>query len=106
MGLVIASLQAIGMQPADVVGYGIRNRSIAALLPAIVQSGFDPATSLALVGDLMMVRPGPGQHHLIISGGRDGFVHAHAGLCKIIHSPGPLPWPVEGHFRLRSAIQE
>ena len=35
-----------------------------------------------------LVRPGPCQHHLLIAAGADRFVHAHAGLRRVVASRG------------------
>ncbi|WP_298399275.1 peptidoglycan endopeptidase [Sphingobium sp.] len=44
-------------------------------------------------GDLALVRPGPLQLHLMIATGT-GFVHAHAGLGRVVEMPGVSPWPL------------
>ena len=49
-------------------------------------------------GDLALVRPGPLQLHLMIGTGA-GFVHAHAGLGRVVETPGLSPWPVLGWWR-------
>lgn len=50
-------------------------------------------------GDLALVRAGPMQLHLMIHV-PGGFVHAHAGLRRVVEMPGPSPWPVIGCWRL------
>ena len=50
-------------------------------------------------GDLALVRAGPMQLHLMIHV-PGGFVHAHAGLRRVVAMPGPSPWPVIGCWRL------
>ena len=47
---------------------------------------------------LALVRPGPLQLHLMIGTGA-GFVHAHAGLGRVVETPGLSPWPVLGWWR-------
>lgn len=50
-------------------------------------------------GDVLLVRPGPAQVHLLVCA-RDGrFVHAHAGLRRVVAMPGPHGWPVLRHWR-------
>ena len=96
VGLVAAALGATAP-----TGYRLRNRDIAAAL------AFAPAAGLAKVsgpiepGDVLLVRGGPAQHHLLIAGPRGGFIHAHAGLRRVVATPGPLPWPLERHWRLK-----
>ena len=49
-------------------------------------------------GHVALVRAGPMQLHLMIGTGT-GFVHAHAGLRRVVETPGPSPWPVLGWWR-------
>ncbi|WP_420146066.1 peptidoglycan endopeptidase [Sphingobium sp.] len=46
-------------------------------------------------GDVALVRAGPLQLHLMIATGA-GFIHAHAGLRRVVEMPGGSPWPVIG----------
>jgi len=50
-------------------------------------------------GDVIVCRPGPDQIHLAVAT-EDGFVHADAGLRRIVERPGPVPWPLLGVWRL------
>ncbi len=50
-------------------------------------------------GDIIMARPGPQQQHLMIRT-EQGYVHAHAGLRRVVLTPGPSPWPVIAGWRL------
>lgn len=49
-------------------------------------------------GDVALVRPGPLQLHLMILV-PGGFVHGHAGLRRVVETPGVSPWAVVGHWR-------
>lgn len=96
VGVVLAALGTT----TDLRGYGLRNRSIAPFLELAAASGFAPHDGPTERGDLVLVRPGPGQHHLLIATASDRFVHAHAGLRRVVLQPGPLPWPIERAWRL------
>lgn len=49
-------------------------------------------------GDILVLRTAPRQVHLgIFTTG--GLVHAHAGLRRVVLTPLPLPWPIDGHWR-------
>ena len=96
VGVVLAALGTT----VEVRGYGLRNRSIAPFLELAAAGGFAPHDGPTERGDLLLVRPGPGQHHLLIAAASDRFVHAHAGLRRVVLQPGPLPWPVERAWRL------
>ena len=49
-------------------------------------------------GDVLVFRPGPEQVHLGISTG-ECFVHADAGLGRVVERPFPAPWPVLARWR-------
>lgn len=61
-------------------------------------AGLKPADD-ARPGDIALVRPGPLQLHLMIVV-PGGHVHAHAGLGRVVETPGASPWPVIGHWRI------
>ena len=50
-------------------------------------------------GDVLLMAAGPGQLHLGIWT-RDGFVHADAGLRRVVERPGMPPWPLIGVWRM------
>ena len=52
-------------------------------------------------GDLLLLAPGPYQHHLAILTDR-GFVHADAGLRRVVETPGWPAWPLVGAWRMAS----
>jgi murein DD-endopeptidase / murein LD-carboxypeptidase len=60
-----------------------------------------PATQLR-PGDLMLMRVSSEQLHLGVRTAA-GFVHAHAGLRRVVETPGMPDWPVLGTYRRRSA---
>lgn len=50
-------------------------------------------------GDVLLVRSGPEQLHVVVLA-PGGHVHAHAGLRRVVETPGTLPWPVLSAWRL------
>ena len=80
--------------------YLLRNTSIARQLESVAGSGLVEAGGPARRGDLVLVRPGPAQHHLMISVGEDRFVHAHAGLRRVVVQTGLHDIPILYHWRL------
>jgi cell wall-associated NlpC family hydrolase len=98
VGLVAA---AIGCDAP--LAYRLRNRDISDALAFAPAAGLDGADGAIKPGDLLLVRSGPAQHHLLIADMRGGFIHAHAGLRRVVAMPGPLPWPIERHWRLRNS---
>jgi hypothetical protein len=43
---------------------------------------------------------------LLLTAPPHGFVHAHAGLRRVVTTPAPLPWPIECHWRLADCPEE
>lgn len=50
-------------------------------------------------GDVIVCKAGPAQLHVAVATS-GGFVHADAGLGRVVERPLPLPWPVLGVWRL------
>ena len=50
------------------------------------------------IGDVLVMRAGPEQLHLGIAT-EIGFVHAHAGLGRVVETPGSPEWPVLSVWR-------
>jgi len=84
VGLVFASLAAIGRRPVAPRGYGLRNLSIDQWLDLAERSGLERAPGPVGADEVLLVALGYGQHHLMITTGRDEVVHAHAGLRRVV----------------------
>ena len=105
VGLVAAALERCGHAVVAPEGYALRALSVAPLLGFAAQNGFVALDlrALAKPGDLLLLRPSPIQAHLAIVLEGDRFVHAHAGLGKVViaSSIGPGAWPGETIARWR-----
>lgn len=55
----------------------------------------------AVTGDVLLIAAAADQPHLAILTDR-GFVHAHAGLRRVVETPGTSPWPPLCAFRRRA----
>ena len=51
-------------------------------------------------GDIMLLAAGNEQLHLAVRTNR-GFVHAHAGVGRVVETPGLPEWPLLGVYRKR-----
>ena len=89
VGLVAAALARSGRSVSVPAGYGLRNADIADFLPFATLAGLKPCDSDPIRGDVLLLRPGPAQHHLAIATAPDMIVHAHAGLRRIVSQPLP-----------------
>lgn len=103
IGVLAAALVRIGRPAPFPTGYTIRTRAAPELAGVAEASGFAPCKGPVRPGDVIMVRMGPVQFHLLVAARAGQFIHAHAGLNRVIAIPGPLDWPVTGHWRLATA---
>lgn len=99
VGLVASALATSGHEAVAPVGYRLRALSVAPLLDFAARNGFVVANEPARPGDLLLVHPCPLQAHLVILTA-SGFVHAHAGLGRVVHEPPPCPWPAAARWCL------
>ena len=100
VGLVHASLAAIGRTPVTPRGYGLRNVSIDHWLDFAARSGLVPADGPPGPDEVLLVTLGYGQHHLMITTGADEVVHAHAGLARVIRHQRDPAAPLRARWRV------
>ncbi len=102
LGLLAAALASLGRSCPLPNGYHLRNRDATALLPEPTALGFELGRGPGEPGDVLLLQPGPAQFHLAIALEAGRFVHAHAGIGRVVISAGTLPWPVFERWRLCS----
>lgn len=95
------ALCAFAVEPAQVRSdYRLRGE-YRAEVEAFLRDAFRKvAPSRRLPGDLLLLRAGRDQLHLAILTA-DGFIHADAGIGRVVETPGRAPWPVLATFRPR-----
>jgi cell wall-associated NlpC family hydrolase len=93
VGLAALALRAGGYAGAVPTGYRLRGEVPAALLDAAM-----PRCGGERPGDLLLFRSGPGQGHLGVRTAR-GFVHADAGIGRVVERAGAAPWPLVAAWR-------
>lgn len=98
VGLAAAATEAaVERLPAD---YDWRGQNLALIEHALCDFGCVPVPGTATEpGDIVVCAVGPAHFHLLVATG-DGFVHADAGLRRVVERPAPLPWPTVGSWRL------
>lgn len=95
IGLVLVSLKRIGFCAENPVGYALRNRTIVKWLGCAERAGLMRVDDAIAPGDVLLVSPGPHQHHLLIAQGLGSAIHAHAGLRRVVEEPlAPRPMPL------------
>lgn len=100
IGLVGAALAAIGRTPVLPATYALRNSDVTRLLEFAAVNGLQECSPPIRSGDVILVEPGPSQHHVLIAEHSGSFIHAHAGLRRVVRMPGPLDWAICRHWRL------
>lgn len=98
IGLAIVALHRAGHPVVGPSSYGLRMADEARAQAWLIAAGLREAAH-AIIGDLVLVRSAPFQLHLMIAAFGGRFVHAHAGLRKVVEMPGPSPWPILGRWR-------
>ena len=101
IGLFAAAMARAG-RPVDLPnGYALRARSLPDLRSFAQAAGFIAvADSAPQPGDVCIVRPGPIQFHLAIAITPTTFVHAHAGLGRVVVTPLDPDWSLVSQWRL------
>ena len=100
IGVLAAALAACGRAAVLPNFYMLRMRTIPEFGEAASAAGFALCTGRILPGDVVLVRIGPCQFHLLVRVGDGEFVHAHAGLKRVVRSALPTQWQVTRHWRL------
>ncbi len=76
--------------PSDYSLKGVKLTNILSYMDSIGLHSLRDATDIRS-GDVAIVTCAPRQFHLMIRAA-DGWVHGHAGLRKVVHTPGASPW--------------
>lgn len=100
VGLLACSLEVIGFQPIAPKGYRLRNTDPLRWFHCASDSGLVPVDGPTAIGDVLLIKPGPGQQHLVIVEGKASVIHAHAGLRKVVRQPIDLNGDKLAHWRL------
>ncbi|MGB3738519.1 MAG: peptidoglycan endopeptidase [Pontixanthobacter sp.] len=101
VGVALHALAAVGLPIPKLPPYRLRNRDPATLIERVAPNGLlRDAPGPVVAGDIVVVRPGPGQAHCMVAVPYAAFVHAHAGLGRVVLMPAPGPWPIATIFRI------
>ena len=99
IGVVLVALRVVGVHIVE-QPYRLRNADIGEWLALATSVGLSLADEPGHAGDILLVAPGPAQHHLLVVGETGDLIHAHAGLRRVVRMPGPSHWPVTRRWRL------
>ena len=93
-GLDCVGVAALVFSVGDVPrGYSVRTADGLGVAGLIDAAGLTRVLREPCAGDLVLLKSGPAQCHLVIMTDA-GFVHADAGVGRVVETPGPLLWPV------------
>lgn len=99
VGVVAAAFARAGIAAEAPRLYALRNARIDDALAFAARAGLAECIGPIAPGDVLMVRPGPAQHHLLVAARGARFIHAHAGLRRVVATPAPLAWPTLRRWR-------
>ncbi len=102
VGLLAAALASLDRPAPLPTGYTLRIRDLSKWMPDPAALGLEPTSGPVEAGDVVLLRLGQAQVHLVIAGPDGGWVHAHAGLRRVVcqnHLPDGQPL---GRWRLIS----
>lgn len=105
IGVLARSLHSIGMPARLPDAYSLRAQEVRGLEIVAEASGFAPAHGASVPGDVLFARIGPVQFHLLIAARDSRFVHAHAGLRRVVIGKLGEGWSIVGHWRLDPDFQ-
>lgn len=97
IGLAADALSYVGFALEVPTDYSLRGEFGERVSEFFSDPVFTPVGKI-VNGDFVAVRVGARQIHLMIAVDV-GFVHAHAGLRRVVLTPAPSPWPIIGQWR-------
>jgi hypothetical protein len=96
VGLVALAAWRAGHRGAAPDRYSLRGGRVAQFEAWLAAAGLRRVERMQS-GDVVLVQAGVRQFHLMVFAGA-GFVHAHAGLRRVVAMPGESPWPVNRYL--------
>jgi murein DD-endopeptidase / murein LD-carboxypeptidase len=79
--------------------YALRGQHLTAIEHELCDLNCHPVPlEQAVAGDVLVCEAGPAQFHIVVRAW-SSFVHADAGLRRVVERPLPVPWPVVGAWR-------
>lgn len=106
IGLLEVALKNAGRSIQLPKGYHLRLTNPEAWIPEPAACGFAAVGPPFAPGDVLLLRLGQAQAHLAIAGFGHGWVHAHAGLRRVVISPEMPAGEIIVHWRLRPTTDE
>ncbi|MBS7668214.1 hypothetical protein [Croceicoccus gelatinilyticus] len=106
VGLVGEVIERVGGTACLPLGYGLRNTDISALMKSAAASGLRSGAGPTEPGDIALFDLGFGQFHLAVAVGSARFIHAHAGLRKVVCGPVDPRWQRIANWRIPIEVKD
>ena len=103
VGLVSVALERAGQRWSELPAYGLRNFRKERFIPFAHENGFATASGPIMRGDLLLTQMQPTQLHLLIAVEGTGFIHAHAGMRRVVRQLNMPTFSIAAHWRLPSS---
>jgi len=100
VGVVAVALERAGFSADLPNDYTMRSQGMGRVASVAGDWGFVSVAEKPLPGDVLLIRVGPCQSHLILCGEEGTVIHAHAGLRRVVQSPSLPEGDVIGQWRL------
>lgn len=100
IGLVACAMSILERPVPPIPHYALRNLAITPFKGLFAEAGFVAASGKLQAGDLLLLKPSPGQFHLAIAADDARLIQAHAGIGRVVISPAPALADVFGHWHL------
>jgi len=101
LGLFAVAMERIGRVAVVPAGYSLKVRRLDQWLPDPALSGLAEAAAPFMPGDVILLQPAGAQFHLAIAGPGGGWIHAHAGLRRVVSEPAMPRGELVRHWRLQ-----
>ncbi len=102
LGVVAVALESASISVQLPCDYTLKNRSASRALTVARDLGLIAVEGKPSAGDVVLLRVGTAQLHFALCAAPLGFVHAHAGLRKVVLSPTLPEGNIVGHWRVPS----
>lgn len=100
VGVALVALARCDVHASAPADYALRNLSIAEALARSTLPFRSIEDSVIERGDVLIAKPSPAQHHVLVATGPASFVHAHAGLRRVVRQSGLPLRTILHHWRL------
>lgn len=106
IGLVALASEKAGQPLSLPAGYAMRQTDFGKTAEIASACGLIPVLGGARRGDIGILAVSPAQQHLVIHAGDGLFIHAHAGLGRVVSGPADPAWSLLSTWRLPGGLPE